>query len=185
MHAGGRAEGVAPEDGVVVGQAHAAGRRHGLAVGAQVGQVAVVEPQELQVHEQQVHLHVAHALADAQRRAVDAVGPRLDRRQGVGQTQPPIAVAVPIDLHVLPGGLDDRLAHEAHERTHAGGRGVPDRVRQADPTRAPADRVPVERLQHVRTRPRRILGDEHHRQPLADGSYMRGNPHLEMHTRGG
>src|SRR3712207_8085657 len=40
--------------------------------------VPVVQPQELEVHQQQVHLGVAAALADAQGGAVDAVRARFD-----------------------------------------------------------------------------------------------------------
>src|SRR6266480_3793760 len=57
--------------------------------------------QELQVHDQEIHLGVPHALPHAERGAVHPVHPRLDRRETVDQPQAAVAVAVPVNLHTV------------------------------------------------------------------------------------
>ena len=51
-------------------------------------------PEQLEVHQQEIHLGIPDALADAERRTVHSVHARLDRRETVRETEP--AVAVPV-----------------------------------------------------------------------------------------
>ncbi len=83
-------------------------------------------------------------------------------------------MAVPVELHLLAAGRDDLVLHEAHERAHAVGRRVAHRVGETETSRAPADRVAVERLERFGRRARRVLGDEHHRQPFVHRERDRG-----------
>ena len=130
--------------------------------------------EEVQVDEQQVHLGVADALADAEGGGVDAVDAGLDRGEAVGEPEAAVAVAVPVELHLLAAAADDLILHEAHEGADAVGGRVADGVGEAEAARAPADRVPVEGAQRLGVGAGGVLGDEHHRQPLADGEGDRG-----------
>ncbi len=101
--------------------------------------------EELEVDEQEIHLGVADALADAERGAVHAVGAGFDGGHAVREPEAAIVVPVPVDAHVELVAGDDLFAHEAHERAHAVGRRVADGVREADAPRAARDRGAVER----------------------------------------
>src|SRR5207247_317969 len=96
---------------------------------------------------------VADALPDAARRAVHAVGARLERGDGVDYAETAIAVAVPVDLDRGVHALDD-AAHEADEIAHAPRRGVADGVADADPLRPRLDGRGVKLLHVLRLRAR-------------------------------
>ncbi len=63
--------------------------------------------EELEVDQDQVERRVADALADAEDAAMDAVGAILEREDRVDQREAAIVVAMPVDLHVGAGALDD------------------------------------------------------------------------------
>src|SRR5919107_1715905 len=163
-----RAEGVAAEDGVVERDRPAAALRGLLAVLAQPREVVVNPAHELQVYEKLIHRRVADALADAQGRAVNLVGPALDGGDGVDDPEAAILVAVPVEAHAAALLFDD-LPDEAHDRARAVGRGVADGVADADGARARAYRGRVERAYGLGVGARRVLGDEHDGQALAHG----------------
>ena len=76
-------------------------------------------------------------------------------------------MAVPVDLHVLAGRVDD-LADETREPHRADRRRVPDRIGDAHPPRPRFDRRGVEPAQILGIRPRGVLGHVHDRQPFGD-----------------
>ncbi len=79
-----------------------------------------------------------------------------------------ILMAVPVEPHLLALLLDDAL-DEADDGARAVGRGVADRVADADGARARADGRRVERADGVGVGARRVLGDEHDGQAFRDG----------------
>ena len=127
-----------------------------------------MHPEKLQVHEQQVHRRVTNPLADTERRSVDPISPFLDRGQRVGHGQSPVAVPVPVDLHVF-ARVEDDLLHESQELPHPERRGVPDGVREADAPGSTLDRRRVQRPERVGPRAGRVLRDVHHVQTLIGG----------------
>ena len=131
-----------------------------------------IHAEQAHVDQQQIDGRVAHSLADADGGAVQAVGAGRCRRQRVDHRQAAILVPVPVDLHLLAGGRH-HLADEAHQVGGAGGGGVADGVGDAHPPRAGLDRLGVEAPQVVGLGAGGVLGDEHHRQPLADGELHR------------
>ena len=125
------------------------------------GEVAVDEAEELHVDQQLVHRGVAHALADAERAAVHAVGERRGRER-VDRPEAAVVVPVVVDLHRAV--THDLVAHERQQIAHPFRRRMADRVRDADALRAQPDGGVVEADERLRVGPRRVLGDEHHRQ---------------------
>ena len=88
------------------------------------------DAEEPEVDEQLVDRRVARPLADAEPGPVDPVDAGLDGGQRVGERQPSVGVAVPVDLDV--GAGEDVVAHEANQGLHAARRRVSDRVAKAD-----------------------------------------------------
>ena len=63
-----------------------------------MGEILTVEQaEELEVEEDELHLRVADALADAERSAVYAVGAELERPERVFEGEAAVVVAVPVD----------------------------------------------------------------------------------------
>ena len=100
---------------------------------SEVREVLVVEQaEELQVQEDELHRRVADALADAERRAVHAVGAELERPERVLEREAAVVVAVPVDADVVAPAPAMMLRVKCDEVAHAVGRGVarPCRERQ-------------------------------------------------------
>ena len=140
-------------------------RRGGdVAVLEQLREVLILElAEQLQVQQDELHLRVADALADAERRAVHAIGAVLERPDRVLEREAAIVVAVPVDAdrrRPMPAMIALR---EVDEVAHAVGRRVADGVAEAEPRGAVIDRDLEERREHLGARARRVLGD------VADG----------------
>src|SRR5207247_8629325 len=88
--------------------------------------VVVMRAQELQVHDQEVHLRVPHPLPHPERSAVHPVHAGLDRRETVDQPQAAVAVSVPINLYTVL--LDDFPLDEFNQSFHSSWPGLPDRM---------------------------------------------------------
>ena len=168
MNAGRRAEGVAPEDGVVERYRPAATLGSLLAILAQARQVVVNPAHELQVDEQLIHRRVADALADAQGRAVNLIRAALDGRNRVDDAEAAVLMPVPVKSDALALLLDN-LLDEADDRARPVGRGVAHGVADADGARAAAYGGRVECADGFGVGARSVLGDEHDGQALACG----------------
>ena len=96
-----------------------------------------------------------------------AVHTGLDRGEAIGQAHPAVAVPVPVDRHTVL--LDDVFLDELHQRPHAVGGCVSDRVRQADPRRPARNSRAVQRLERVGLGPGGVFGHVHHRQAVFHG----------------
>src|SRR6266568_553249 len=136
-------------------------------LGGQRADVVVMRAQELEVHEEQVHLGVADPLTDTQRGCMYTIHTRLDRGETVDQPHAAIAMAVPIDLYrTSPYYL---VFHKLDESFYTIGRRMTDRVRQTDPRGAARNRGTIQRFECFGTRARRILGYVHDGQAVRDG----------------
>src|SRR6266849_2963853 len=141
VDAGARAERVGAHHGIVHRNWHADRIGDQLAVLGQPADVVAMGAQELEVHEQQVHLGVADPLTDTQRRRVHPIHARFDRGETVDQPHAAIAMGVPINLYrFFPYDL---VLHKLDERLYTVGRCMPDRVRQTDPPRPARNRGTV------------------------------------------
>ena len=123
--------------------------------------------QQLEIHDQQVHLRIAHTLSYPESGRVHAVHARLDGRETVDQAHATITMAMPIDFHIVL--LDDFLLDELHQGPDAVRRGMPDRVSQADALRPAVDCGPIQRFEGLGPGPRRVLGDVHDWQAMLYG----------------
>ena len=106
--------------------------------------------------------------------------PSSTAARALGIAEAAVAVAVPVDLHVLAARLHDLRPDEADQLAHALRRGVPHRVGEADAARAAADRGAVERPQRLGRGAGGVLGHVHHGQPLRHGEahrLLRGAQH--------
>ena len=120
-------------------QLHGARRR--LAVLEELREVLILEQaEELQVEEEQLHLRVADALADAEAGAVDAVGAELEgpdaRSRARGRGRCGRASRSPI----VGAGAGDDVLRELDQVAHAVGRRVADGVAEAEARGAVIDR---------------------------------------------
>ncbi len=111
-----------------------------------------------------IHLGVADALADAERRRVDAVDAGFDRRKAIDEPHAAVAVAMPIHLHVL--FLDDLLLDEFHQRLNAVRCRMSDGIGETEPRRTAVDRRAVQRLQRLGSGAGRVFGHVHHREAV-------------------
>jgi hypothetical protein len=113
----------------------------------QLGELALVDTEELQIHEQQIERRVADALADAQDGAVHAICAGLDRRQRVPEPEPPVVVSVPVDAR-LRSEPTDELLREVDHVEHAVRRRVPTVSHTQRPS-APSSMAAVNRRRSV------------------------------------
>ena len=132
-----------------------------LAHFAQLPQVCVDPPQQAEVHQQQIEVRVADALAQAERATVDPVGAGNGRLDGIDDAEAAIAVAVPVEADVR-FHLVQHPADVADHRTGAIGRRVADRVADRDARRAFFDCRAEEAAQRIRLRPGGVLRDVEH-----------------------
>ena len=159
MNAGRRAERIASDERVVDRDVPSDGLRDRLTVVEQLRQVLALElTEQLQVEEQELHLRVADALADAEPRGVDAIGAVLERPDRILEREPAIVVAVPVDADLGAGAGDD-VARELDQVSHAVRRSVADGIGEADATRSVIDRGAEQRREDLGTRARRVLRD--------------------------
>ena len=106
-----------------------------------------MKAQQLEVDEQQVHLGVAHSLADTQGRAVHAVYARLNGCQGIRKTKTSIPMSVPIELHILAANGNNFLLGKPDQCPHAVRCGMTHGVGQADAASASSNGGQVERFE--------------------------------------
>src|SRR5207248_6923364 len=156
VHARPRTEGIGADDWVVHRNWHADRIGDEPAVLGQLADIVAMRPQQLQVHEQEVHFRIANPLADAQRRRMHPIHPRLDRSETVDQPHPAITMAVPINFYRIL--LDDFLLDEFYQRLYAVRRRMPDRIRETNPSGAARNRGTVQGFDRFRTRAGGILG---------------------------
>src|SRR5438874_2767694 len=99
VHARPRAESIGADDRIVHRNWHADRIGDEPAVLGQPADIVAMRPQQLQVHEQEIHFGVADPLADAQRRRMHPIYTRLDRGETVDQSHPAITMTVPINFY--------------------------------------------------------------------------------------
>src|SRR5260370_827100 len=183
MDAGSRAKRVATEHRIVQRNSPAASLGGFVAILAQARQVVFNPAQQLQVHQQLIHGCVADALAHAQRRAVNLICAAFDCRERIDHTQSAVLMSVPVQAHLL-ALLVDYSAHKLNYFARTIGRGVADRVADADGPGTAANRGGVERANRFRISARRIFGHEYDRQAFTYGKGHRLFRHLQKFVDG-
>src|SRR5271157_51639 len=165
VHAGGGAESVVTDHGIIFRNGHAGRARNSLTICLQLGQVLLVpgrNAHQFQIHQHLVNLGVAHALAQTDGAAVHTIRARDDRGHGVGDGEAAIAVAVPVHANLFARGLNDFLDHKAHQSQRAHRSGVAGGVANADGPRAAVDGGGIEALHRLRIATAGVFGDVHH-----------------------
>ena len=165
MNAGGGAEGIGANHGIIGGDPDLARARHRFAVCGQRREILIPVAHHHQVDQQQVKRRVPAPFADAERSAVQPGRPGFERRNRRRGPKAAVLVPVPVDADVDVQVGNDRF-DERHECRGPVRRGVADRVRHAHPGRPGADRGREQRPQRIGIGARRVLGDVHHREAL-------------------
>src|SRR5262245_53966145 len=131
MDAGRRAECVASEYRVIVGNRFAGRFGDGAYELVEFGQVAIDPPHEHEVDEEHVHRRVPHTLANPQDRSMNARCTGLERGEAVDRPHVAIAVPVPVDTNAS-AELVNELLGECHDSTCTRRRGMTNCVSDAD-----------------------------------------------------
>src|SRR5690349_7502075 len=141
VYPGPRAERVGPHDGIIDWNRHPDRVGHEPAVLRQLANVSLVRAQQLQIHDQQVHLGIPDPLTDAECGGMDAIHTGFDRGEAIDQAHAAIAMPMPVDFYGV--SLDDFLLDEFYQRFYAIRRRVTYRVSETDAPGATVDRRTV------------------------------------------
>ena len=168
MDAGRGAEGIAAQHGIIRGNRHACPFGDHVAHLAELAEVGVDPAKQPEVHEQQIQMCVADALAQAEGAPMDAVRARDGRHDRVDQAKAAVAVPMPVQSHV---GLHliEHLTDVADDRTRSIWGRVTDGVANRDPLRSLLDGGAEKMAKRLWLGPGRVFRDIHDRQLIVAG----------------
>jgi len=157
----GGAEGVTSDHRIVWWDGGVRGSGDFFAIFLEAREVAIDQAQQAEIDEHEFHGCVADTLAEGIGGGVNAVGAGGNGRQGVGDGQAAIVVAVPVDANFLAGGLHDFGDGELNEIEGALRHGVSDGVAENDGAGAATNGGGVEAFYRVGIGADGVFGDVH------------------------
>ena len=171
VNAGGGAECVAADDGIIRRNRRVRGFRDGFGILLEPREVLVDQAEQPQIYEHQFHRRVADAFAERERGGVNLIGAGGNRGERIRDGEAAIVVAVPIDANFFAGWLHDFFDCKFHQIVGAARRGVADGVAQHDGARAGANCGGVQRDHSDGVGANRVFGDVHHGKTGGDGEF--------------